>query len=105
MSITITVESTKINIDNNTDSTRLNMLINELEKITKIGIELDVFIIDMKTAEYHKYAFDYLPSSKLSPRQFLLNNILYSITCDETNMTETFNEIIKLLWTEKKLIK
>ncbi len=53
----------------------------------------------MTTADFHTYVFEYLQGSKLSPKKWLLNNIIYSITCDETK-DNLFNEILDLLWYE-----
>ena len=101
MSITITI-GTKIAINNQTHPVELNHLINKLTKLTIKGCELKVFILDMNTTNFHIYVFEYLQESKLSPRKWLLNNIIYSITCDETktNMDNLFNEILDSLWYE-----
>ena len=99
MSITITIGIKKIAINNQTRSVELNGLINELTKLTTKGCELKVFILDMTTLDFHTYVFEYLQKSNLSPRKWLLNNIIYSITCDETkiNMDNLFNEILDSL--------
>ncbi|MCJ7636032.1 MAG: hypothetical protein MUO21_00930, partial [Nitrososphaeraceae archaeon] len=77
----------------------LNDYINDLEKLIIKGCELTVFLFDVNTTNFHQYEFDYLSNSKLSPRKWLLNNMLYSITCVETreNMDGMFNEILGLL--------
>jgi hypothetical protein len=84
MSITITIGIKKIAINNQTYPVNLNGIINELTKLTIKGCELKVFILDMNTTNFHTYVFEYLQESKLSPRKWLLNNIIYSITCNET---------------------
>ena len=96
MSITITIGIKKIAINNQTQSVELKGLINELTKLITKGCELKVFILDMTTLDFHTYLFDYLQKSKLSPRKWLLNNIIYSITCNETK-DNLFNEILHLL--------
>ena len=96
MSITITIGIKKIAINNQIRSVELNGLINELTKLTTKGCELKVFILDMTTLDFHTYVFDYLQESKLSPRKWLLNNIIYSITCNETK-DNLFNEILDSL--------
>ena len=50
----------------------------------------------MNTTNFHTYVFEYLQESKLSPRKWLLNNIIYSITCNETK-DNLFNEILDSL--------
>lgn len=102
MSITITIGIKKIAINNQTRPVELNGIINELTKLTIKGCELKVFILDMNTTNFHTYVFEYLQESKLSPRKWLLNNIIYSITCDETktNMDNLFDEILDSLWYE-----
>lgn len=102
MSINITIGIKKIAINNYTHPVVLNSIINELTKLTIKGCELKVFILDMNTTNFHTYVFEYLQESKLLPRKWLLNNILYSITCDKTktNMDKLFNEILDSLWYE-----
>jgi hypothetical protein len=78
MSISITIGNKKIAINNQTHPVELNGIINEL---TIKGCELKVFILDMNTTNFHTYVFEYLQESKLLPRKWLLNNIIYSITC------------------------
>ena len=102
MSITITIGIKKIAIHNQIHHVELNGIINELTKLTIKGCELKVFILDMATADFHTYVFEYLQESKLSPRKWLLHNIIYSIICDKTkkNMDNLFNEILDSLWHE-----
>jgi hypothetical protein len=102
MSITITIGIKKIAINNQTHPVELNGIIDELTKLTIKGCELKVFIVDMTTADFHTYEFDYLQESKLSPRKWLLNNIIYSLTCNKTktNMNNLFNKILDSLWRE-----
>ena len=101
MSVSITVKFKKITITNKSENIIEN--INEIEQYTKRGCELTVFIFDPDSSNFHQYVFDYLDSSKLLPRKWLLNNILYSLTCDETkkNIEErSFNNILFKLRTE-----
>ena len=102
MSITITIGIKKIAINNQTHPVVLNGIINELTKLTIKGCELKVFILDMTTSDFHTYVFEYLQESKLSPRKWLLNNIIYSLTCNKTktNMNNLFNKILDSLWRE-----
>ena len=97
MTINITLNKMKITIDNNITS--IVNIINEFEKEIHYESNLKVFIYDNNTTDFHSYEFEYLSSSKLSPKQWLLNNILYSITCKETkkNMEHRFDNIIILL--------
>ena len=97
MSITITI-GTKIAINNQTHPVELNGIINELTKLTIKGCELKVFILDMNTTNFHTYVFEYIYILD----NIQLNNIIYSITCDETktNMDNLFNEILDSLWYE-----
>lgn len=76
--------------------------INTLEPHTFKGSELRISIIDVRTGNFHIYDFEYLRQSKLSPRKWLLNNILYSITCDDTeeNFSKSFDNICKLMLVE-----
>ena len=99
MSITITIGIKKIAINNQTQSVELKGLINELTKLITKGCELKVFILDMTTSDFHTYVFEYLQESKLSPIKWLLNNIIYSITCNEIK-DKLFNEILDSLWYE-----
>jgi hypothetical protein len=96
MSIIIEIGIKKITIDH-THPVNLNGIINELIKLSIKGCELTVFILDRNTTEFNKYVFDYLQESKLSPRKWLLNNIIYSINETKTNM-DSFDEILKSLW-------
>ena len=93
MSISITIGTNKININNQTHYVQLSNYINNLEKNVIKGCELTVIIVDAQTGNFHQYV------SKLSPKKWLLNNISYSLTCDETkkNMDNMFNEIVELL--------
>jgi len=103
MSINIIVtnknQSTRINLYNKTNYTSLLYLINSLEKNIIKECELSVLLIDDNNGNFHKYSFDYLLSSKLLPKKWLLHNIIYSIVCDETNkdMYGKFNKILSLL--------
>ncbi len=96
MSIIIEIGIKKITIDH-THPVNLNGIINELTKLTIKGCELKVFILDMTTLDFHTYVFEYLQESKLSPRKWLLNNIIYSINETKTNM-DSFDFILKSLW-------
>ena len=98
--ITIEIGITKKAITNQTQSVLLNGIIDEFTNLTIKGCELKVFILDMNTTNFHTYAFDYLQESKLSPRKWLLHNIIYSITCDKTkiNMSNLFDKILDSLW-------
>ena len=94
--INISVDSTTLCIDNHTEDEDLYNSIDELETYVVHGCSLTVYIVDKNTLNYHMYVFDYLPTSKLRPRKWLLNNILYSLVCDDTkkNMTNIFDNII-----------
>jgi hypothetical protein len=101
--VTITINEQKIIITPDNDLITIIININKLESHTKKGCDMVVFIYDQNTTNFHKYEFDYLQSSQLNPRKWLLNNILYSITCDKTKNNMNKRELLKmadLLFTE-----
>ena len=97
MSIKIMIGTKSMIIDNNT----LNIIthIDEIEEYLKKEKELTVFLYDDNTTNFHKYEFEYSSNSKLFPRKWILNNILYSLSCDKTrkDMKYLFNRVIILL--------
>ena len=99
MSISIKIGTKKIIIYNQMHYLILNNLINEFEKNIIKGCELTISIFDKNTTNFHIYIFEYLSDSILLPIKWLLNNILYSITCDKTNqnMSGIFNCLVGLL--------
>ena len=101
MSITVILGSIKINIDNNTDEAKLCGFIDDLENQTIHGCELIVSIF-VNAMYFHMYEFEYLACSKLTPKKWIINNILWSLTCDETKQDtdNIFNRLIKLLYPE-----
>jgi len=94
MSISITINTQIIIIHNNTENVLSHIY--KLESQTIKGCELIIFICDSESANFHKYEFDYLPSSRLSPKKWLLNSVLYSLNNDKTkaNIRELFNDIL-----------
>jgi hypothetical protein len=94
MSITITIGTQTIIIHNHTQNILSHIY--KLESQTKKGCELIIFICDSESVNFHRYEFDYLSSSKLSPKKWLLNNVLYSVSCDKTraDMKDLFNDIL-----------
>lgn len=82
ISITIGTNKINININNQTHYVQLSNYINNLEKNVIKGCELTVIIVDAQTGNFHQYVYEYV--SKLSPKKWLLNNISYLLTCDET---------------------
>ena len=99
MSITITIGITTKTINS-------CMEINEFTELAIKGCELTIFIFDTNTSNFHTYVFEYLQESELLPKKWLLHNIIYAITCDETktNMDNLFNKFLDLLWYEYYLI-
>jgi hypothetical protein len=106
MSINITITNKKkITINNQMNRDELINIIEELVKSTMKECEMQVLIIDINTGNFHEYTFDYLQESPLFPKKWLLNNIIYSITCDETktNINGLFDENLHVLWQLYKL--
>lgn len=64
-----------------------------------MGCELKVNILDMNSGNFHAYIFDYTPESKFSPKEWILINIIYSLTCPETkqNMAGLFDNLIEVI--------
>ena len=79
---------------------KLINIIDELVEFVIKGCEMKVSIIDINTGNFHCYIFDYLQNSVLDPKKWLLNNIIYSITCDETktDMNGLFDNNLSVLW-------
>ena len=104
MSIHVSILNTKksIEINDNTSQTDLISIIEEFQTHIEKNCELKVFIIDENTANFHQYVFEYLPTSKLSSKKWLLNNIIYSIQCDKTqkNMSKMFKDLQFMLLLE-----
>jgi len=94
MSISITINTQIIIIHNHTENVLSHIY--KLKDEIKEGSELIIFICDSESANFHKYEFDYLPSSRLSPKKWLLNSVLYSLNNDKTkaNIRELFNDIL-----------
>jgi len=92
----------KLILNNNTTEENINNVINKLEELLIKNCDLIIFILHNSTTNFHKYEFEFTGKSKLFPRKWLLNNILYSLTCDktQTNMTSLFNNIINKLFFE-----
>ena len=59
-------------------------IIDDIQEYVNYGATLDVFLYDPDTTAFHKYTFDYLTSSKMYPRHWLLNNIMYSLVCGDS---------------------
>jgi len=95
-------EKNKYILNNNTTEENIENVINELEEFIIKNCDLIIFILDNSTTNFHKYEFEYNEKSKLFPRKWLLNNILYALTCDktQTNMASLFNTIINKLFFE-----
>ena len=94
MSITITIGTNSILIHNHTQNVLSQIY--KLKDEIKEGSELIIFICNPETTYFYKYEFDYLPNSKLSPKKWLLNSILYSLNSDKTrtDMKDLFNDIL-----------
>jgi hypothetical protein len=94
MSISVTIGTKTIMIFNHTQNV-VSHIYKLKDEVTK-GCELIIFICDSDTTNFHKYEFDYLPSSKLSPKKWLLNNILFSLTNEKTKelMKDLFNDVL-----------
>lgn len=94
MSISITINTQIIIIHNNTENVLSHIY--KLKDEIKEGSELIIFICDSGSSIFYKYEFDYLPNSKLSPKKWLLNSVLYSLNSDKTkaNIRELFNDIL-----------
>jgi hypothetical protein len=78
-SMTITIGNNKISLNSDMTNNNVNNIINGFENYVIRGCELSVLLVDNDTLDFHKYVFDYLSSSKLGPKKWLLNNIIYSI--------------------------
>lgn len=88
MSIEITIRNKSGNVKqhvlkNNTPN--ILTIIDDIQAYTDHGSELVVFLFDPDSTSFHKYTFDYLKNSPMYPRHWLLNNILYSIMCKDSN--------------------
>lgn len=83
MSITITVENNK-KIFTNDNAEDIITYIDETEKYIKNGFEINIRIFNPDTTDFHIYEFEYKTTSPLTPRKWILNNILYSLCCKET---------------------
>lgn len=93
MSMTIIVGSQTITIHSHIKNI-LSHIYKLEPQITK-GCELIVFICDPDSSNFHKYEFEYLSNSKLSPKKWLLNSILYSLNNEKTriDMNNLFDDI------------
>lgn len=59
------------------------------------GSELSVFLYDPETTNFHLYEYEYSVDSEQTPRFWMINNILASITCRDTtiNMEGLFDDV------------
>jgi hypothetical protein len=87
MSISITIRETAhtIKYELTNDTINIDNIIDNIQQYTKHGSELTIFLYDPDTTTFHNYVFDYLATSANNPRHWLLNNILYAITCKDSN--------------------
>ena len=90
--ITFTINDTKLKIATYVNDSVKN-IIDNLETVVKRECELKVFIYDTDSTNFHYYNFEYSKESELVPRKWLLNNILYSITCGESKLTKNRPDI------------
>lgn len=76
--------------------------INELEPYVTEGSCLKICIINTTNNDQYTYEFEYFSGSKLSPKKWLLENILYFITCEEMEEINknSFDNIIRLMFEE-----
>lgn len=95
--ISITINNQKIllldNFSNNINQ-YMNIIDNSIKN--KNNVELIVFLIDINSSNFHTYEFEYSSGNlNMSLKKWILNNIIYSINCDETktNMKNMFNNL------------
>ena len=70
-----------INLAN--DTTNLATIFRDMSNYTLKKCELKIFILNTNTMDFHNYVFEYDGLKK--PLNFLLNNIMYSLVCDDTD--------------------
>jgi hypothetical protein len=77
-------------------------IINSFHEYIKRNYELVVYLYDDDSTNFHQYIFEYMPESKLSSKKWLLNNIIYSIQCNQTqkNMSKLFINLKCILLNE-----
>ena len=103
-SIHITVQSyagkATVKLENKTDNKVIENALCELEKHTSVGCQLLICIIDPDTTNFHFYEFMYERRSPFAPQKWILNNVLWSLTNEETrkNMDGMFRDICYNLW-------
>lgn len=85
----------KININNDTDSINLFLMMEEIEKSVMPESELSIIISNSNCTESFEYKVKY-SGTLLSPKNWLLHSLLYFLTADETRKTMFKNLIINL---------
>ena len=95
--ISITIDNQKILLLNNF-SNNINQYMNIIDNSikNKNNVELSLLLIDIESSNFHKYEFKYsLENININIKKWILNNIMYSINCDETktNMKNMFNNL------------
>jgi len=102
MSIQLSIRTKSVKINEFILEDELINIINEFHEYIKRNDELIVFLYDDDSTNFHKYIFEYMPESKLSSKKWLLNNIIYSIQCNETqkNMSKLFINLKCILLNE-----
>ena len=68
-----------------------------LVKYVNKGCSLIIFVFDNDTTDFHQYEFEYMQDSGMLPKKWLINNILYSITCKDTVRNMDINILSKLV--------
>jgi len=105
MSIFININGTQcLQISN--DTTGISSLLTEIANLIEHGTEMNICLIDTVSGECHSYVFEYTHESKFgSPLPWTLNNLLYSILCEDTGnaIQELLTDVIELLYCLKKI--
>jgi hypothetical protein len=104
MLISIKINNSKIELNNIMTKNKVINIINIFEKNIIIGCDMIIFLFNINTADFDSYTFEYLKSSKNDKKKWLINNLLYSITCDETrySMRILFINLKNILYEELK---